>query len=183
MSYVTDVNVHSISASPNPLNTLCRLSSQDVDDKLKFFDSWVRAHIEDAEKILHMPVLFTEFGLSDQKPGFCEDKRNAFYSIVYDQVYQSAQRQGAAAGALQWQLLPPAMSDWNDGYGFDPACGSPICNMISQQSARLKSGCGTSNAGVMFPGQEIHGNRSSTSSPGRHTISNMLKKGLNHIFK
>lgn len=163
---------------------MCRLSSQDVDDKLKFFDSWVRAHIEDAEKILHMPVLFTEFGLSDKKAGFCEDKRDEFYSIVYDQVYQSAQRQGAAAGALQWQLLPPAMMDWNDGHGFDPACGSSICNLIAQQSARLNSMCNNpvfdSNMG--FPsGQGNYGNN--TSSPKRHTISNMLKKGLNHIFK
>jgi len=158
-----------------------RLSSQDVDDKLKFFEGWVRAHTEDAEKILHMPVLFTEFGLSDKKPGFCEDKRNAFYSIVYDQVHQSALRQGAAAGALQWQLLPAAMSDWNDGYGFDPACGSSICSMVSQQSARLNSnlGCGPAS-GAMFA-QENHGNTSS--SPGKHSISNMFKKGLHHIFK
>lgn len=157
-----------------------------MDDKLKFFDGWVRAHVQDAEKILHMPVLFTEFGLSDKKEGFCEEKRDEFYGIVYDQVLDSAQRQGAAAGALQWQLLPPAMCDWNDGYGFDPACGAAICNMLMHQSARLQSntvGCGPGHAAAMFGQAHHHGNTSSSSSPGRHSISNMLKKGLNHIFK
>ena len=155
-----------------------------MDDKLKFFDSWVKAHIEDTERILHMPVLFTEFGLSDKKDGFCEDKRDEFYSIVYDQVYQSAQKQGVAAGALLWQLLPAEMMDWNDGYGFDPASGSSICNMVSHQSARLNSICNNpgfdSNMGVPFE-HGHHGNH--TSSPSRHTISNMFKKGLSHIFK
>jgi len=160
------------------------LSSQNVDDKLNFFSTWVRSHIQDAETILHMPVLFTEFGLSDKKPGFCEPKRDAFYSIVYDQVFQSFQRQGGAAGALQWQLLHPAMRDWNDGYGLEPACGSSLCNMISQQSVKLQSQSQSSTtSGNMMFGMEQHQRNKTTGSSGRHSISNLLKKGMNHVFK
>jgi len=160
---------------------LCRLSPEvTVDEKLEFFDNWVKAHKEDAEKILRMPMLVTEFGFSELKPGFSEDKQEEFYSIVYDQVYAAAQsKQGAAAGALQWQLLPPDMSDWNDGYGIDPACGSSLCNMISLQSERLNSlylpVCGIS----MF--QRVLGNN--LTSPHRHEISNLFQNDLNNILK
>jgi len=131
-----------------------------------------------------MPVLFTEFGLSDKKPGFCESKRDAFYGIVYDQVFQSFQRQGGAAGALQWQLLHPAMRDWNDGYGLEPACGSSLCNMISQQSVKLQSQSQSSTtSGNMMFGMEQHQRNKTTGSSGRHSISNLLKKGMNHVFK
>jgi len=124
-------------------------------------------------------MLVTEFGFSDLKPGFSEDKREEFYSIVYDQVYAAAQtKQGATAGALQWQLLPADMSDWNDGFGIDPACGSSLCNMISLQSERLKDlywpVCGIS----MF--QQVHGNRT---SPYRHDTSNLFQNDLNQILK
>lgn len=162
---------------------MCRLSPEaTVDEKLEFLDTWVRAHKEDAEKLLRMPMLVTEFGLSEQKPGFSEHKREAFYSIVYDHVYATAlTKQGAVGGALQWQLLPPDMSDWNDGYGIDPACGSSICKMILQQSERLKSlylpVCGI-NMGDMF--EHVHGN---WTSPHRHYISNMFQNDLNHILK
>lgn len=146
-----------------------------MDEKLEFFDKWVKAHAEDAENILRMPMLVTEFGLSDQKPGYSEEKRAEFYSIVYDQVYDTAlTKQGATAGALQWQLLPPDMSDWDDGYVIDPAYASSLCTMISQQSDRLKSlylpVCGID----MF-----HGNRT---SPHRHYISTLFQHDLNHIL-
>lgn len=142
----------------------------------------MKAHTEDAQKLLRMPVLFTEFGLSDRKPGFSEDKQEAFYSVVYDQVYESAQKnQGAAAGALQWQLLPAEMSDWDDGYAIEPTSSSSICTMILLQSERLKSlykpVCGI-HMGSMF--ERVHGNMT---SPHRHIISNMFEEGLNHIMQ
>lgn len=154
-----------------------------VDEKLEFFGNWVRAHTEDAQKLLRMPVLFTEFGLSNRIPGFSEDKRDAFYSIVYDQVYESAQEkiQGAAAGAFQWQLLPPEMSDWDDGFAIEPASSSSICTMISLQSERLKSlykpVCGL-NMGSML--ERVHGNMT---SPHRLIMPDMFEEGLNRILK
>jgi len=143
------------------------------------FDNWVKAHKEDAEKILRKPILVIEFGFSELKPGFSEDKREEFYSTVYDQVYAAAQiKQGAAAGAFQWQLLPPDMNDWNEGYGIDPACGSSICNMIALQSEKLKAlylpVCGIS----MF--QQVLGNMT---SPHLLEISNLFQNDPNHILK
>lgn len=116
-----------------------RLSAGDFDATQDFFDRWVRAHIVDAERVLRMPVIFAEFGLSDKKPGFTEQKRDAFFGIVYDQVYQSALKRGAGSGALMWQLLPLEMSDWNDGYGLAPVCGSSISNVMLRQSVRLRA--------------------------------------------
>lgn len=129
-----------------------------MDEKLAFFRAWVQSHKSDAETLLRMPLLITEFGLSENKPGFSEQKRNAFYSIIYDQVLASAQsKQGAAAGALQWQLLPADMSDWNDGYAVDPSCGASICGVISQQSEKLRDlylpVCGIEMAGGSMFGQ------------------------------
>ena len=142
----------------------------------------MKAHTEDAQKLLRMPVLFTEFGLSDKKPGFSEDAQEAFYSVVYDQVYESAQSNLlASAGALQWQLLPPDMSDWDDGYGIDPTSDSPICTMISLQSERLQSlykpVCGFNMGSTL---ERVHGNMT---SPHLHIISNMFEEGFHQILK
>ncbi|KAG0619702.1 hypothetical protein M758_4G158400 [Ceratodon purpureus] len=152
-----------------------------VDEKLEFFHNWVEAHTEDAQKLLRMPLLFTEFGLSDKKPGFSEDKRDAFYSVVYDQVYQSAQNnQGALAGAFQWQLLPPEMSHWDDGYAIIPTSSSSTCNIISLQSQRLNSlykpVCGIAMGSYMLEG--VYENMT---SPHRHIIPNLFEEGFNYI--
>lgn len=120
---------------------MCRLSSEtSVDEKVEFFKEWVKAHKDDAENILRMPMLVTEFGLSEEKPGFSQAMQAAFYGVVYDQMYETAvAKQGAASGALQWQLLPQEMRSWNDGYGIDPASGSFITRMIKYQSQRLNA--------------------------------------------
>lgn len=81
------------------------------EEKQRFFNAWVDAHIKDAGEILHMPVLFSEFGLFDA------EHRMETYTAMYDRVYESAKQHGAAAGAMAWQLLDEDMAHvWNDGY-------------------------------------------------------------------
>lgn len=155
------------------------LSTEDYDEMLEFFDRWVRAHIVDAERVLRMPVLFAEFGLSDKNSGFTKEKLEVFYSVVYDQSYESALNHGAGAGALMWQLLPAEMSDWNDGYSIEPSCGSSICNMMLLQSARLKALHKPVCSADTGPYMDIFGNRT---SPNPHMVSNLFQQGLNQIF-
>lgn len=149
-----------------------RISSQKVEDKLEFLDKWVSGHIQDAAETLNMPVLFTEFGLSDQKPGFDISKRDAFYKIVYDHIFQSARQQGAGAGALLWQFLHPEIADWKDEFGIFPTERSSTIDLIRMQSSRLKM-CFDSTC---LPDQDER-----KKLPHEHTITKILK-GL-HIVK
>lgn len=61
-----------------------RLGIDNVDEKFEFFNCWVRVYIEDVERVFCMLVFFIEFGFLDKKFGFCEEKCDVFYSIVYD---------------------------------------------------------------------------------------------------
>lgn len=153
---------------------ICRLSTQNVEDYQTFFQSWVDAHIQDAETILGMPVLFTEFGLSSKKPGFTTTGRDSFYKIVYDKIYESAQINGAGAGALLWQFLPPTMTNWDDGYGIYPFECSSITELIQEQSSRLQ---------MSFEPSCCLPQDNTTSSPHRHSITKIFKGVFTHIFK
>jgi mannan endo-1,4-beta-mannosidase len=102
-------------------------------EKLRFFGAWVEAHVKDADEILHMPVLFSEFGLFDAQ------HRVALYTAMYDAVYESAKQRGAGAGALAWQLLDEDMARvWNDGFAVFPAEDPSMVHLIKRQSCRLK---------------------------------------------
>lgn len=150
------------------------LSTQNVEDYQTFFQSWVDAHIEDAETILGMPVLFTEFGLSSTKPNYTTTDRDAFYKIVFDKIYASAQINGAGAGALLWQFLHTAMTSWDDGYGIYPFECSSITELIQEQSSRLQTSFEPS---CCWPQDN------NTSSPHRHSITKIFKGVFTHIFK
>ncbi|PWA34023.1 Glycoside hydrolase, catalytic domain-containing protein [Artemisia annua] len=54
--------------------------------KLKFVADWMHSHIEDGDQVLKKPVMFTEFGLSDQNKGFDPSQRDQFYKIVFDLI-------------------------------------------------------------------------------------------------
>lgn len=104
-------------------------------EKQKFFNAWVDAHIKDASEILHMPVLFSEFGLFDKK------HRVEIFKAMYDRVYKSAKERGAGAGAMAWQLLGEDMSRvWNDGFAIFPGQeeASSMVRLMKRQSCRLK---------------------------------------------
>lgn len=103
-------------------------------EKQKFFNAWVDAHIKDANDILHMPVLFAEFGLFDP------EHRVETYTAMYDRVYESAKQRGAGAGALAWQLLDEDMARdvWNDGFAIFPAEDHSMVHLIKRQSCRLR---------------------------------------------
>ncbi|KAL2609681.1 hypothetical protein R1flu_028254 [Riccia fluitans] len=112
------------------------LPNQSDDEKMSFLETWVNQHIQDATDTLNMPVMFCEFGKSDQVPDYKPQMRQQLYSTVYNSVYSSITKGGAGTGTLFWQLLTKGMKSWDDGFGVF-ASDSSLISTINSQSSRL----------------------------------------------
>ncbi|KNA11219.1 hypothetical protein SOVF_137180 [Spinacia oleracea] len=108
------------------------------DAHLQFYQSWLQAHIEDAEKTLGMPVVFSEFGVSAKDPGYNSSFRDTIYNTVYKALLISAKKGGSGAGSLLWQLFPEGTEYMNDGYAVVLTESQSLTDMISLNSARLE---------------------------------------------
>ncbi|XP_022941053.1 mannan endo-1,4-beta-mannosidase 7-like [Cucurbita moschata] len=104
-------------------------------NQLSFLNTWLNEHIQDAQNILHKPVLFAEFGKSTKNSA--SDQRDQLYNAVYSAVYSSARGGGAAVGGLFWQLLVEGMDSFRDGYEVILSENLSTANLISQESRRL----------------------------------------------
>ncbi|XP_023523796.1 mannan endo-1,4-beta-mannosidase 7-like isoform X2 [Cucurbita pepo subsp. pepo] len=104
-------------------------------NQLSFLNTWLNEHIQDAQNILHKPVLFAEFGKSTKNSA--SDQRDQLYNAVYSAVYSSARGGGAAVGGLFWQLLVEGMDSFRDGYEVILSENPSTANLISQESRRL----------------------------------------------
>ncbi|XP_022975531.1 mannan endo-1,4-beta-mannosidase 7-like [Cucurbita maxima] len=111
------------------------LSGSSFEDQLSFLNTWLNEHTQDAQNVLHKPVLFAEFGMSKKDGG--ADKRDRLYHAVYSAVYSSAKGGGAATGALFWQLLLEGMGSYGDGYEVVFSEDPSTANLISQESAKM----------------------------------------------
>ncbi|XWS13037.1 hypothetical protein CRYUN_Cryun36dG0002800 [Craigia yunnanensis] len=112
--------------------------SQTISDAhLQFTTSWMEAHIEDAEKYLGMPVIFSEFGVSAKDPGYNSSFRDALISTVYKTLLNSTKKGGSGAGSLLWQLFPDGTDYMDDGYAIVLAKSPSTTNLISLHSTRL----------------------------------------------
>lgn len=116
---------------------MSRLSSSSDDAQLKFLNEWLNNHIQDAQKILRKPVLFTEFGKSSKDPGYSTYQRDMVFETVYSAIYSSARSGGAAVGGMFWQLLTEGMDSFRDGYEVVLSESPSTANLISQQSHKL----------------------------------------------
>ncbi|KAF2531528.1 hypothetical protein F2Q70_00031210 [Brassica cretica] len=103
--------------------------------QMEFLNKWLDAHIQDAQNVLHKPIILAEFGKSTKKAGSAQ--RDAVFNTVYGKIYDSAKRGGAAAGGLFWQLLGNGMDNFQDGYGIILSQSSSTVNVIAQQSRKL----------------------------------------------
>lgn len=99
--------------------------------------NWTRSHIEDGNKELRKPVMFTEFGYSDLNPDFHPLKRDRFFKTIFDEIYESAKKNGAGAGALAWQFFVGGMEEYNDDFGIVPWERSSTYHIITEHSCRL----------------------------------------------
>lgn len=116
-----------------------RFLDQELGKKFKFVADWMHSHIEDGDKHLKKPVLFTEFGLSNKNKNFRLSDREAFYKLVYDIIYESAKRKKAGAGAFPWQFLVGGMEEYNDDFGIVPWERPETYKLITGNSCRLTS--------------------------------------------
>uniref|UniRef100_A0A803MI40 mannan endo-1,4-beta-mannosidase n=2 Tax=Chenopodium quinoa TaxID=63459 RepID=A0A803MI40_CHEQI len=109
-----------------------------TDAHLQFYQSWLQAHIEDAEKSIGMPVVFAEFGVSVKDPGYNSSFRDTIYNTVYKTLVNSAKKGGSGAGSLLWQLFPEGTDYMDDGYAIVLTKSQSLADMIALNSARLE---------------------------------------------
>ncbi|GAB4824924.1 Mannan endo-1,4-beta-mannosidase 2 [Ancistrocladus abbreviatus] len=113
------------------------LSVDNVEDKLEFVKKWMISHIEDGDKQLVKPIMFTEFGLSNQNKDFHPDHRDELIKTVNDVIYKSARKGECGAGSLFWQLFVGGMEEYNDDFGLVPWQRQSTLKLMTEQSCRL----------------------------------------------
>ncbi|XP_039128178.1 mannan endo-1,4-beta-mannosidase 6-like isoform X2 [Dioscorea cayenensis subsp. rotundata] len=115
------------------------LSSTVSDSYLQFVESWMEAHIEDAEKVLGMPIVFGEFGISSKDLKFNLTFRDEFIDRVYKTMLNSTRKGGSGGGSLIWQLFPEGTDYMDDGYAVVLSKSPKTCDIVSLQSWRLQN--------------------------------------------
>ncbi|KAJ7948322.1 Mannan endo-1,4-beta-mannosidase [Quillaja saponaria] len=110
---------------------------QEFEDKLKFVSKWMISHIEDGDKELKKPVLFSEYGLSNLNKDFLPSQRDKLYRTVLDVIHKSAKRKHAGAGALVWQFFVEGMDEFGDDFGIVPWERSSTYSLFTQHSCKL----------------------------------------------
>lgn len=97
----------------------------------------MEAHIEDAEKVLGMPVIFGEYGVSAKDPGYNSTYRDKVISTVFNTLLNSTKKGGSGAGSLLWQVFPEGTDYMDDGYAVVLSKTPSISNIVSLHSKRL----------------------------------------------
>lgn len=115
----------------------CRIAEPELEDQLKFVHEWMSSHIRDGDRELNKPVLFAEFGLSNENKNFQPSHRDTFYKAVFDIIYKSAKENRSGAGAMVWQFMVGGMEALNDDYGIVPWERPSMYKLIIEQSCRL----------------------------------------------
>ncbi|GAV70414.1 Cellulase domain-containing protein [Cephalotus follicularis] len=110
---------------------------QEFEDKLKYVSKWVISHIEDGDKELNKPVMFTEYGLSNLNKDYQPSQRERFYKLILDITYKSAKKNRSGAGSFVWQLFVGGMEEFNDDFGFVPWEWPSLYRLITEQSCKL----------------------------------------------
>ncbi|XP_020596290.1 mannan endo-1,4-beta-mannosidase 6-like [Phalaenopsis equestris] len=114
------------------------ISNSISDSHLQFTKSWMQSHIDDAENVLGMPVLFTEFGVSAKDKNFSVSFRDQFIDMIYKNILNSTKIGGSGGGSLLWQLFPEGMDYMDDGYAMVLTKSTSTSNIISLQSKRIQ---------------------------------------------
>lgn len=116
---------------------LCRFHDNAFEDNLKFVIKWVQSHIEDGDRELKKPIMFTEYGLSNLNRDFEPPQRFRFTKAILDIIYKSARKHRAGAGALIWQFFVEGMEQYNDDFGMVPWEEPSMYKLFTRQSCRL----------------------------------------------
>ncbi|KAL3509357.1 hypothetical protein ACH5RR_028758 [Cinchona calisaya] len=113
------------------------LHNQDFEEKLKFVAKWMLSHIEDGDKELKKPVVFTEFGLSDENKDFTPSQREKFMKLILDISYKSAKKTKAGAGSFVWQFFVGGMQKYYDDFAIVPWERPSTYQLFTGQSCKL----------------------------------------------
>ncbi|XP_057455512.1 mannan endo-1,4-beta-mannosidase 2-like isoform X2 [Lotus japonicus] len=123
---------------------------QEFEDQLKFVSKWMLSHIEDGDEVLHKPVLFSEYGLSQRIQNFSASDREKIHKTILDIIYKSAKRNKSGAGTLIWQFLVDGINEFSDEYGIVPGGNSSTYSLLVEQSCRLAKVKGWPQQDVKF---------------------------------
>ncbi|XP_057435418.1 LOW QUALITY PROTEIN: mannan endo-1,4-beta-mannosidase 6 [Lotus japonicus] len=100
-------------------------------------ESWMEAHIEDAENYLGMPIVFSEFGVSSKDSGYNSTYRDTVISTVYRTILNSTKKGGSGAESLLWQVFPDGTDNMDDGYTVVFSKSPSTSSIVPLQSTRL----------------------------------------------
>ncbi|KAM7270967.1 hypothetical protein ACFE04_030181 [Oxalis oulophora] len=103
----------------------------------KYFAKWIVSHIEDGDKELNKPVMFTEYGLSNLNKDYEPAQREKLYRMVFNIMHKSARKNKSGAGALIWQLFVEGMEEFNDDFGFVPWEWPSLHKLMAEHSCKL----------------------------------------------
>ncbi|KAI9089346.1 hypothetical protein K1719_029625 [Acacia pycnantha] len=81
------------------------LSSTNDQYQLSFVNNWLGAHFLDSQYALRKPVIVAEFGKSWKDSGYSTYKRDQIFNSVYNKIYASAKRGGAAGEPCSGNFL------------------------------------------------------------------------------
>jgi len=110
------------------------LSGQSDDAQATFMQRWMTSHWQDSRTILKKPLILAEFGKSSKDPGYNQNARDTFMSLVYRNVYNFAKAGGTMGGSLVWQLVAQGMDNYDDGYSIILEQNPSTAGLISGQS-------------------------------------------------
>ncbi|XAR59604.1 Mannan endo-1,4-beta-mannosidase [Bertholletia excelsa] len=104
-----------------------------------FVDRWIQAHINDSERVLGKPLILAEFGKSSRSAGYSVSSRDEYFQHIYDLIYDSARADGPCGGELFWQLMPPGMDSFRDGYEVVFQENPSTSDLIAQEARKLSA--------------------------------------------
>ncbi|KAJ0975475.1 hypothetical protein J5N97_017440 [Dioscorea zingiberensis] len=115
------------------------LKHKDNNVHLHFSKAWMCCHIDDADKMLGMPVVFGEFGVSRRNARFSFNYLDTFIYLIHKTLLKSTKKGGSGAGSLIWQLFPEGTENMDDGYAVVLSKSPTVSHILSLHSARLRN--------------------------------------------
>ncbi|KAG6704364.1 hypothetical protein I3843_07G125900 [Carya illinoinensis] len=104
-----------------------------------FVDKWIEAHIADSKSVLNKPLILGEFGKSSKLPGYSLEKRDHYFSKLYNAIYTNARSGGPFVGGIFWQLMAQGMDNFRDGYEVVLEESPSTARVIALQSRILST--------------------------------------------
>ncbi|XP_047979580.1 mannan endo-1,4-beta-mannosidase 5-like [Salvia hispanica] len=129
---VKDIDFATIHAYPD-----IWLSGKSEDEQVRFMQSWLFNHWQDARNTLKKPLVLAEFGKSSKDPGYTLNKRDTYIGNVYRDVYRYAQNGGTMSGSLVWQVMAEGMESYGDGYEIVLSQSTSTAGIMSRQAHAL----------------------------------------------